>query len=43
MEELSLSLPEDVELQPVGTVSSIIQQLGEHMHVQRRLVRAVNC
>lgn len=30
MEELSLSLPEDVELQPVGTVSSIIQQLGKH-------------
>ena len=29
MEELSLSLPEGVELQPVGTVSSIIQQLGE--------------
>ncbi|TWW59665.1 H/ACA ribonucleoprotein complex non-core subunit NAF1 [Takifugu flavidus] len=27
VEELSLSLPEDVELQPVGTVSSIIQQL----------------
>lgn len=38
MEELSLSLPEDVELQPVGTVSSIIQQLGKHGHVQE-----VNC
>lgn len=30
MEELSLTLPEGVELQPVGTVSSIIQQLGKH-------------
>lgn len=30
MEELNLSLPENVELQPVGTVSSIIQQLGKH-------------
>lgn len=29
MEELNLSLPENVELQPVGTVSSIIQQLGK--------------
>lgn len=29
MEELNLSLPEHVELQPVGTVSSIIQQLGK--------------
>ncbi|KAF0037976.1 hypothetical protein F2P81_010850 [Scophthalmus maximus] len=27
VEEVSVSLPEDVELQPVGTVSSIIQQL----------------
>lgn len=38
MEELSLSLPEDVELQPVGTVSSIIQQLGKRMHVSLRRV-----
>lgn len=29
MEELNLSVPENVELQPVGTVSSIIQQLGK--------------
>lgn len=43
MEELILSLPEDVDLQPVGTISSIIQQLGKHMHAQRRWVRAVNC
>lgn len=38
MEELSLSLPEDAELQPVGTVSSIIQQLGRHMHIRLMLV-----
>lgn len=30
MEEVCVSLPEDVELQPVGTVSSIIQQLGKY-------------
>lgn len=32
MEEVCISLPEDSELQPVGTVSSIIQQLGKYTH-----------
>lgn len=31
MEELCVPLPEDAELQPVGTVSSIIQQLGKYI------------
>jgi len=29
VEEVSVSLPEDAELQPLGMVSSIIQQLGK--------------
>ena len=32
MEEVCISLPEDSELQPVGKVSSIIQQLGKYTH-----------
>lgn len=40
MEDLSLSLSADVELQPVGTVSSIIQQLGKHVHIHLKLVWA---
>lgn len=40
MEDLNLSLSEDVELQPVGTVSSIIQQLGKHVHIHPKLVWA---
>lgn len=32
VEEVCISLPEDSELQPVGTVSSIIQQLGKYTH-----------
>lgn len=31
MEEVCVPLPEDAELQPVGTVSSIIQQLGKYI------------
>lgn len=27
-----MSLPQDAELQPLGTVTSIIQQLGKHTH-----------
>lgn len=34
MEEVCVSLPEDAELQPVGTVSSIIQQLGKYIHIK---------
>ncbi|MEQ2237824.1 hypothetical protein ILYODFUR_027050 [Ilyodon furcidens] len=29
VEDVSVTLPEEAELQPVGTVSSIVQQLGE--------------
>lgn len=29
VEEVSVSLPEEAELQPAGTISSIVQQLGE--------------
>lgn len=32
MEEVTVMLPEEAELQPAGTVSSIIQQLGKHTH-----------
>lgn len=34
VEEVCVLLPEDGELQPVGTVSSIIQQLGKYTHTQ---------
>lgn len=36
VEEVSVMLPEEAELQPAGTISSIIQQLGKrtHTHIQ---------
>lgn len=38
MEDVCISLPDDVELKPVGTISGIIKQLGMniliHTHLQ---------
>lgn len=31
-----MSLPEEAELQPAGTVTSIVQQLGNYMFLMRR-------
>lgn len=34
MEEVAVMLPEEAELRPAGTVSSIIQQLGKDTHTR---------
>lgn len=36
VEEVTVMLPGEAELQPAGTVSSIIQQLGKHTHTHIR-------
>lgn len=42
MEDVNVMLPEEAELQPVGTISSIVQQLGTRTqtHTHRSVTSA---